>query len=262
MRSLLRTLFIAGGFIAVSSLVLGCGTGTQAVPRSQSQDPSPTASQSVSEEDAEVLSILKRLGDPIHMNLLQAAMWTLTHDYKDKETPDMILEKMMQYQAAMESWAQGDRKPLEKLGGIAGYKEYLANLLDSDDVSVRAFGAIMIGIAGDKKQAPLLVKKLEAPCDDEFRCYDRNRYAIALGLLDADDHKQVLVGMLDSDIAWDRSGAVTGIGLMKAEDAADKIAPLQNDKDEGVREAAVEMLRHMGRDDLIVPVNDRYDFLF
>ncbi|MCO6510899.1 MAG: hypothetical protein J5I65_08905 [Aridibacter famidurans] len=191
------------------------------------------------------------------MNLLQAATWTLTHDYKDKETPDLVLEKMVQYQGAMESWSQGDRKPLEKLGGIAGYKEYLANLLNSDDVSVRAFGAIMIGIAGDKRQAPLLVKKLEAPCDDEFGCYDRNRYAIALGLLEADDHKQVLVGMLDSDIAWDRSGAVTGLGLMEAEDAADKIAPLQNDKDEGVREAAVEMLRHMGRDDLIVPANDR-----
>ena len=178
-------------------------------------------------------------------------MWTLTHDYKDKENPEKVLDVVVKYHHAVEQAAQGKREQLNSLGGLKAYKDKMAEWVGSDDRSVRSFGAVMLGIAGDASYAPLFAKNLEKKCDDEYGCYDRARFALALGMLNALEYKPALLEMLNSPHDSDRAGAIWGLTLMKAADAAERIAKLQDDRDESVREAAVEALKEFGRQDLI-----------
>lgn len=224
-------------------------SGPKGVPISESRiavRPSPTP-----DEADEVVAFFRRFGKPEHMNLLQGAMWTLTHDYKEKDNPEKVLDVVVQYQQAVEKWVGGDKAPLTELGGLKAYKEKIAAWLGWEDQSVRAFGALMLGIAGDDSYAPLLAEKMGEKCEDEYGCYDRARFAMALGMLNAVGYKPDVLKMLESRHDSDRAGAIWSLMLMKATDAAEKIASLQTDKDEGVREAAVEALKELGRSDLI-----------
>src|SRR5687768_996711 len=135
-------------------------------------------SASVSEADAapipkavaaedEITVLVRRYNDPKHANLLQSATWTLTHDYKDFKRIQEVLKSFGQFMDALQKHVGGNTAPLEQLGGVKAFKENTSVWLRDNDQAVRAFGAIIIGINGDRERVPELLKILKRKDPDE-----------------------------------------------------------------------------------------------
>jgi HEAT repeat protein len=179
------------------------------------------------DEPDEVASIAKRFGEPRHIEILQGALWTAGHDYKDFKHTSDIQRSFIAYLEAIQSYLQGDRKPLELLGGIKSYKATLISWLNDSDPSVRAFSATIIGITGDEAMAGPLVELMKRPgnAEDE-RLYDKGSAAIALGLLGAQGYKTDLAEVLKSKNAYSRNGAITALGMLGAKEYEKQIVSL------------------------------------
>jgi hypothetical protein len=209
--------------------------------------------QSPPEQSQDVDEFLRRLKDEKLKNLLDGALWTVTHDYSEYKHMEEVLKTVQSYFEAIGKYEKGDRSSLDQLGGIKAFKDKLAGWLNDDDQAIRAFAAVLLGVSGDKAYAPQLANLLKERKyqDDDLLYYDRGRTAMALGLVGANEYTSNLVNLLNSSNEYDRSGAAYGLGFLGAKDQAKAVAKLLNDKDEGVREAAKESLEMMGAADLI-----------
>jgi HEAT repeat protein len=189
------------------------------------------AQQPVAAED-EVAVLVRRYNDPKHVNMLQSAMWTLSHDYKDLKRVDEVMRSFGQFMAGFQKHVAGDAAPLESLGGVKAFKEKAASWLGDDDQAVRAFGALISGINGDRESIPLLLKIIKRKdAEEEFsQIYDKGRAAIGLGLLGAVDHKPDIVLLLKSKNDYDRSGAITALTLLGAKEHAKEVAAILSDR--------------------------------
>jgi hypothetical protein len=209
--------------------------------------------QSTPEQSKDIDEFLKRLKDEKLKNLLDGALWTVTHDYSEYKHMEEVLKTVQSYFEAIGNYEKGNRSSLDQLGGIKAFKDKLAGWLNDEDQAIRAFAAVLLGISGDKAYAPQLANLLKErkSKDDDLIYYDRGRAAMALGLVGAKEYIPNFVSLLNSSNEYDRSGAAYGLGFLGAKDQAEAVAKLLDDKDEGVREAAKESLEMMGATGLI-----------
>ena len=189
-----------------------------------------------------------RMQNPLFVNQIASAMWTLTHDYSDYKRSDEVMKTVLKYLQAFEKNNKGESKDLDQLGGEKALKDKLANWLTDEDQSIRAFSAVMLGVSGDKSYAPKLANLLQERKykESDLIHYDRGRAAMALGMVDAKEYTQNLVDLLKSSNEFDRAGSAIGLGYLKAKDQADMVKKLLKDKDENVRQAAEGSLKLMG----------------
>jgi len=211
-----------------------------------------TSQQSIVKKSQEVDAFIKRFGVQEHRNLLDGALWTLTHDYSEFKQMEEVLKTFQSYFEALSKYEQGDSSSIEKIGGIKAFKNKLAEWLKDDDQATRAFAAVVLGISGDKSFAPQLAELLkERKIEKNDIRYDRGRAAMALGLVGAKEYTLSLVKLLESSEENDRVGAAYGLGFLKAKEQSKAVAKLLNDEEESVREAAKESLTMMKATNLI-----------
>ncbi len=110
-----------------------------------------TSQQSVGKQSQEVDEFIKRFGVQEHRNLLDGALWTLTHDYSEFKQMEEVLKTFQSYFEALSKYEQGDSSSIEKIGGIKAFKNKLAEWLKDDDQSIRAFAAVVLGISRKHK---------------------------------------------------------------------------------------------------------------
>ena len=127
-------------------ILIWCLFITGAAGQTINQNTSPQTVQKTSQNET---AFIERFKKPEHINLLQGAMWTLTHDYDDFKHMQEVLKTFQNYFEAIGKYESGDRAALEKLGGVKGFKDKLALWLNDEDQAVRAFAALMLGISGD-----------------------------------------------------------------------------------------------------------------
>jgi HEAT repeats len=195
---------------------------------------SPTVAPTASPQKCE--EILSRLKDERLRNIADGAMWTLIHDYSDEKKVDEVLKSWDAYLEAVGKCEEGNRAPLDRMGGAKGIKDQLAAWLHDPDQCIRAFAAVMLGMSNDRSYSSnlaALLTKRESP--EGQRQYGRGRAALALGLMGANEYAPNLVNLLSSPNAYDRSGAAYGLGWLGAKDQSKAVAKLLNDKDEAVR---------------------------
>jgi HEAT repeat protein len=183
----------------------------------------------------EIESLISRFKQPEYLNVLQGAMWTVTHDYADFKKMSEKLKTFQTFFEAVGKYETGDPKPLAQLGGVRAFKETLSHWLRDDDQAIRSFAAVIIGISGDKALAPQLAAliKERKGGDDEMMIYDRGRAAFAIGLLDAAEYTPLLVAQLESKNQYDRSGAMSALARFNATEYAPRIAKLLNRQELG-----------------------------
>lgn len=182
--------------------------------------------------DDDVTEIASRFRDRAHVSMLAQAMWTVTHDYADhKHMEEVVFKSFPEYMEAMEKHLQGDRAPLEKLGGIAGFREKLVLWLNDPDQAIRAFAAVIAGISRDREIIPHLVKLMNKKEGEErfSRVYDRGRAAMALGFMRAAEYKPDILQLLKSQNEYNRSGAIAAITLLGAKENAKDVAAILTD---------------------------------
>lgn len=209
------------------------------------QTPPPAAAQK-----KELDRLVGRLKVKEHVNLLQGAMWTVTHDYADSRRTDEVLNEFVNFLTAVGEYEKGNPAAVEKIGGLPAFREKLIIWLADEDQSIRAFAAIVAGIVGDRSLAPNIAALLvERKLPEHDFQYDRSRAAIAIGLLGAKEYAPRLAELLTSRNEQDRTGAAYGLGFLAAKEYAEKIARLLKDDEENVREAAREALKMIGAAD-------------
>lgn len=210
------------------SILILCAFFISAAGQSSPQN---TAPQTLQAHDT--AAFLERFKKPEHVNLLQGALWTLTHDYDDFKHIQEVLKTFQTYFEAIGKYENGDRAALESLGSVKGFKDKLAEWLGDDDQSVRAFAAAMLGIAGDRSYAPQIAKLLEDRKykENDLIVYDRGRAAAALGMLGAREFLPQIAAMLKSKNQYDRAGAVQALRYLGAKEYSKEIAGLLTNKD-------------------------------
>ena len=175
---------------------------------------------------------VSRFKQPEHLNVLQGAMWTVTHDYADFKKMSEKLKTFQTFFEAVGKYESGDPEPLARVGGVKAFKETLSLWLRDDDQAIRSFAAVLIGISGDKAFAPqlaTLIKERKGGGDDEMMEYDRGRAAFAIGLLGAAEYTPLLVAQLESTNQYDRSGAMSALARFNnATEYAPRVAKLLN----------------------------------
>lgn len=187
---------------------------------------------------------LIRMQKKEHVNLMQSSMWTLTHDYKDKENVDIVLSSFTEFMKSIEKYGKDKSNQDELKKEYNKFKNKMLAWLEYDDQAVRAFAATLIGISGDKTLSKKLLNLLNGRMlnENELVIYDRRQAAIAMGLLDAKEYSSELVKLLSSPNDQDRIGGLYGLGFLKAKNHISDIEKLLKDTDEDVREAAEESL--------------------
>lgn len=238
--------------VLTSSLLLLALSGAQSSAQPVKQTPRIDAA---TEERRELERLNQRLAK--NQTYLPGVMWTLTHAYEDKKAVDEMLQLLVSFFAAAQ---KNDEAALKKIGGVKGFKQRLTALLDHKDGTVSGSSAMLLGIMGDERDAPAIAKMLTdappAPLKNnraKFPSIARGRAAIALALLEAREYIPELVKLLGSDNAYDRSGAVSALTLMKAGTEVKHVAALleseqaRNDDPSGhVRVAAINALVSFG----------------
>jgi len=228
------------GLISSFSILLACATIVHSCSQSSATLQGAAVEQQTTDE------FLARWKDERNRKLLGAAFWTVSHDYADYKHSKEVLMPVQLYLIAIAKHEKGDRAPLSQLEGIKAFKDRLASLLNDEDQSIRALGAVLWGISGDKAYTSHLARLLKrrGPASGGPR-YDRGRAAMALGMVGAKEYTLELVNLLKSSNSFDRSGAAFGLGSLRAKDQRKAVARLLNDADENVRNAAKESLEMM-----------------
>ncbi len=207
------------------------------------------------ERDAAADAFIKRMKEPGPAALMQSAIYSLTHDYSDVNKSDLVMKKAETFIGALGRYENGNPDALKEFGGVTAFKEQCAAWLKDEDQSIRAFAAVMLGLAGDKNYAPNLSELLKdrKMLPREKGRYDRGRAAIALGMVGATDRAPQLAKLLTSSEFNDRQGGALGLGFMNAKEYAPEIAKLLKDKESNVRNDAYGALKLMGMESLAEP---------
>ncbi len=196
-------------------------------------NPHISSKQSSQKKSQDVVSFIERFKKQENINLLQGALWTVTHDYADFKHMKEVLDIFQSYFEAIGKYKKGDFSSLEKFGGIKTLKAKSAEWLKDDDQSIRAFAAVILGISGDKTYAPHLANLLkERKYKGDTRIiYDRGRAAMALGLIGAKKYIPDIVFLLQSKNQFDRQGAVSALGYFGAREYSKEVANILTNKD-------------------------------
>ncbi|MBK8147604.1 MAG: HEAT repeat domain-containing protein [Acidobacteria bacterium] len=220
---------------------------------SRTPEPAARPEPSPVPRSADADQFIKRMNEPGVANLQQSALKTLSTDFSDFKKSDTVMNQTSWFLRVLSRYENGDRIALDEYGGIAKFTDKCAVWIKDDDQSIRAFGAVMIGVSGDKSFAPQLAELLTNSkyAEKDKVKYDRGRAAIALGMIGAEDYKPQLAKMLTSSEYNDRQGAALGLGFLKAKEYAKEVARLQDDKEPNVRDDARGALKLMGADELI-----------
>src|SRR5687768_2540776 len=114
-----------------------------------------SASQKEAEGRPEWELLLKRFNEQRSYNLITSEMWTLTHAGESKKEVEEVMRLLI---LLSNSFAKQDPALLDEVGGAKGFKDKMAALLNSKDDVVAGFAATMLGISGDLRYAPAVVK--------------------------------------------------------------------------------------------------------
>jgi HEAT repeat protein len=229
-------------FVAIGCLVAGLGDTVAGQPRATELSPG---------EQKEYELIQERLRN--QQELLSRHSWTLVHcaDEKEIKAAERTLNLLQAFY---------DTNQIAKLieaGGVKEFKSNAASLLKNKDPVVRGFGAVLLAVIGDAAYksdiAKLLADKRGPPpkeddgvSDKVWYNFDRNRAAVALGLMGAKEYAPRLSALLRSRDPSDRAGAAEGLGYMGAKEYASTIAKLLSDDDDQVQTAALRALAELG----------------
>ena len=232
-------------YFALISLLLGVCVAVGA-GNSNRRNQVRAVSGQLPSEQYQVAQFSQRLKNKRLRNILDGAFWTFAHDYAEYKHMDETMKTIGDFLEAIAKYENGDRAPLEQLGGIKAFKEKLAYWLNDDDQAIRAFAATLMGVIGDKAYAPQLANLLkDKKYAAEHLGYERGRAAMSLGLVGAKEYAPSLVSLLVSSNPYDRSGAAYGLGFLGEKGQARAVAKLLHDRNEAVREAARESLKMM-----------------
>ena len=186
---------------------------------------------------------LARWKDEKIVRLMSGALYTASHyNYADEKRAREVLDPVYRYFEAID---RGDPSALEPQA-IKAFKDQLAGLLTEKDQVLRAVGAALLGLCGDRsytKQVAVLLKPRRITGDDPY--IDRGWAAMALGMLGAKEYTAEFVALLKSPHVFDRSGAAVGLGALGATEHREAIAKLLNDPENSVRDFAKEALALM-----------------
>lgn len=187
-------------------------------------------------------AFLARWNDPTNAKLVRGALWTVGHSDVTEEEAGDHLDRVQKY---LEAVSNRDRTALQP-AAIKAFKERLSGLLDARSQGLRALAAVLLGVCGDRAYATQIAVLLqERGVTDDLPRFDRGRAAIALGLLGAKEYTLDLVALLKSPNPFDRSGALFGLGALRATEHERAVSQLLTDTDEQVRESAKEALAIM-----------------
>lgn len=237
-RVVLAVLMLSSLSVESFAAPLRCPGGS----RDRTGSYSPADKKSLSELD----KIKARFKDETMKSILSAQFWTLAHCASDDEKTKAIAAIGMSKKGVRFSvrWA------IWRAGGTEKYRKRVSTLLESKDETVRGFAAVWLGVLGDQRSIPDLLKLLRStklPVQvSSFDGGDRARAAMALGLLDAKEHAPELGRLLIATNANVRGGAALGLGYMEATKYAPEIAKLLADESDRVRIDAVIALAEMG----------------
>lgn len=197
------------------------------------KNPQILLKQSAKKQSSEITDFVRRFEKLENVNILQSALWTVTHDYVDFKRMNEVLNIFQSYFAAIQKYERGDQKTLENLGGITSFKSKFADLLKDNDQSIRAFAAVIIGISGDKKYAPQLAILLKDKSHEKepLIIYDRGRAAMSLGLLGAKEYLPDIIPLLRSKNQFDRQGAIYALGYFGTKKYSTNVAAILTNKE-------------------------------
>lgn len=173
--------------------------------------------------------------------------WSLIHTYESKSEMERSLALLETIGFAL---ASENPVSLRKFNGPQGFKQKLARLMNSKDQTVSGFAASMLAIIGDQEYAPqiavLLVRERTSRPRREVTV--RGQAAMALGLLGAKQYAVRIALLLKSKNRYDRSGAATALGLLKATAYADDVIRVLLFEDVGVNDdsSPIHALFEMG----------------
>ncbi len=189
--------------------------------------------QSIQNPSSEIVDFIQQFKKPENLNILQGALWTLTHDYADAKQMKEVLGVFQSYFEALAKYENKDITSLEKLGGINSFKDKSAEWLKYEDQAIRAFAAVFLGISGDKKYAPQIAVLLkERKYEKEpLIIYDRGRAAMSLGLLGANNYLPEILRLLKSKNQFDRQGAIYALGYFGAKEYSKDVAAILTNKE-------------------------------
>jgi hypothetical protein len=226
--ALVSLLFVLFGSAVVTSV------SAQKVSRIQAEKPA-------------IARFVQRWNDPSSQKLLADARSKMTDDTADRDRSQIVLRYLDNFTEALKEYQNGDLSALDYVGGLKAFKKAGADWLTDKERSVRALGAVALGISGDAAFAPQLAKLVNdtnEPDADNPR-YDRGCAATALGMLNAKQYLAKLAAMLSNPNEFDRGGAALGLGFLKAKKFELAIGRLLHDKNLSVQTAAEDALTIM-----------------
>lgn len=203
------------------------------------QTPQPTPIKlDILEKDEELRDLFLNLNSKFP-TYLPSNMWMLTHAYESKDEVDRVLNYFTEFLSAVNS---NDKKKIGELGGARGFKDKFVYFTASKDDAVRAFSAIMLGMAGDKSYAPFLAKLINER-DESFSSDEpskmpgyRGRACVGIAMLGAKDYKADISKLLVSKNDYDRSGAIIALGELQATEYTKDIVRFLNDQNYRIRD--------------------------
>lgn len=219
-------------FTASKTLLLILSLAVAISTHAQTVAPTPI-NLAVLENDEELKTVYLGIANK-YIGQLSSQLWTLTHAYDSKEEVDKALDYFIEFMKAVES---NDPEQIKVLGGAKGFKEKFAEFLDSKDQAVKGFSAFILGASGDKSYAPKLAELInhrDPSFEDRFAgdlVFYRGRAAIALGMLNATEHKTDISKLLKSKNEYDRSGAIFALADMDAKEFTREIVGILKNKE-------------------------------
>ena len=128
--------------------------------------------------------------------------------------------------------------------GRAGYADRIREMAMSEDQTVRANAALLLGKLGDKANLPLLYDVLRAPDSVDKVKFQVVESVSRLG--DEQIYKNKLWALLISKFADDRVMGIRGMGLLNTTDSKNAIITMLDDEVPEIRLCAAEQLARMG----------------
>lgn len=128
--------------------------------------------------------------------------------------------------------------------GRAGYADRIREMAMSEDQTVRANAALLLGKLDDKDNLPLLYKVLRNPDSADKVKFQVVESAARLG--DEQIYKNKLWALLISKYADDRVMGIRGMGLLNTTDSKNAIITMLQDEVPEIRLCAAEQLARMG----------------
>jgi len=128
--------------------------------------------------------------------------------------------------------------------GRAGYADRIREMALSEDQTVRANAALLLGKLGDKANLPLLYDVLRDPDSVDKVKFQVVESVARLG--DEQIYKNKLWALLISKYADDRVMGIRGMGLLNTTDSKNAIITMLEDEVPEIRLCAAEQLARMG----------------